>query len=138
MPDLDAVALGDVAVRLGLLSPSLVQEAWDELGSRKVPPEDFLRFMERKRYLSPFQTGKLIKGDTDGFFLGGYRILYKIASGSFGRVYRGDEPRTGQVVAVKVLRNKWTMDKQKVELFQREGKLGLSIRHANIVSVLAV
>jgi serine/threonine protein kinase len=70
--------------------------------------------------------------------LGGYRLLYKIASGSFGRVYRGDDPRTGQVVAVKVLRNKWTQDKQKVELFRREGQLGLSIRHPNIVSVLAV
>src|SRR5205085_12620700 len=69
---------------------------------------------------------------------GGYRILYKIASGSFGRVYRGDDPRTGQTVAVKVLRNKWTMDKQKVDLFMREGKLGLAIRHPNIVSVLAV
>jgi eukaryotic-like serine/threonine-protein kinase len=30
------------------------------------------------------------------------------------------------------------MDKQKVELFQREGKLGMTIRHPNIVSVLAV
>jgi serine/threonine protein kinase len=42
------------------------------------------------------------------------------------------------VVAIKVLRNKWTMDKQKVDLFMREGKLGLAIRHPNIVSVLAV
>jgi serine/threonine protein kinase len=53
-------------------------------------------------------------------------------------VYRGDDPRTGQVVAVKVLRNKWTMDKQKIDLFMREGKLGMTIRHPNIVSVLAV
>src|SRR5580704_19789515 len=30
------------------------------------------------------------------------------------------------------------MDKQKIEMFQREGKLGMSIRHPNIVSVLAV
>ena len=84
------------------------------------------------------QGNKLRKGDTDGYFLGGYRLLYKIASGSFGRVYRGDDPRTGQVVAIKVLRNKWTMDKQKVDLFMREGKLGMTIRHPNIVSVLAV
>ena len=94
--------------------------------------------LERKRYLTPWQSGKLMKGDTEGYFLGGYRLLYKIASGSFGRVYRGDDPRTGQVVAVKVLRNKWTMDKQKVDLFQREGRLGMTIRHPNIVSVLAV
>ena len=49
------------------------------------------------------------------------KSIGRIASGSFGRVYRGDDPRTGQVVAVKVLRNKWTMDKQKIDLFLREG-----------------
>jgi serine/threonine protein kinase len=97
-----------------------------------------VRLLERRGYLTPWQGRKLLKGETEGFFLGGYRVLYKIASGSFGRVYRGDDPRTGQVVAVKVLRNKWTMDKQKVDLFMREGKLGMSIRHPNIVSVLAV
>src|SRR4029434_7979163 len=97
-----------------------------------------IRALERKRYISSFQGNKLRKGDSDGYFLGGYRLLYKIASGSFGRVYRGDDPRTGQVVAVKVLRNKWTMDKQKIDLFLREGQLGMSMRHPNIVSGLAV
>ncbi|MBY0513941.1 MAG: protein kinase, partial [Gemmataceae bacterium] len=103
-----------------------------------APAEDMIRLMERKRYLSPWQGGKLMKGDTDGYILGGYKLLYKIASGSFGRVYRGEDPRTGDIVAVKVLRNKWTIDKQKVDLFLREGKLGMTIRHPNIVSVLAV
>jgi serine/threonine protein kinase len=135
---LDASGIGQLVIRLGLVSEEQVQECLEELGDKKAPGEDMIRLLERKRYLSPFQTHKLRKGDTDGYFLGGYRILYKIASGSFGRVYRGDDPRTGQVVAIKVLRNKWTMDKQKVDLFLREGRLGMSIRHPNIVSVLAV
>jgi serine/threonine protein kinase len=99
---------------------------------------DMVRLLERRRYLTSWQGRKLLKGDMDGYFLGGYRLLYKIASGSFGRVYRGDDPRTGQVVAIKVLRNKWMMDKQKVDLFLREGKLGMTIRHPNIVPVLTV
>jgi tRNA A-37 threonylcarbamoyl transferase component Bud32/CheY-like chemotaxis protein len=136
--NLDASGIGQLALRLGLASDDQVRECLIELDDRSAPAEDMIRLMERKRYLTPWQSGKLKKGDTDGYFLGGYRLLYKIASGSFGRVYRGDDPRTGQVVAVKVLRNKWTMDKQKVDLFMREGKLGLTIRHANIVSVLAV
>jgi serine/threonine protein kinase len=134
----DASGIGQLVIRLGLVSEEQVQECLDELGNKKAPGEDMIRLLERKRYLSPFQSHKLRKGDTDGYFLGGYRILYKIASGSFGRVYRGDDPRSGQVVAIKVLRNKWTMDKQKIDLFLREGKLGMSIRHPNIVSVLAV
>ena len=136
--NLDASGIGQLALRLGLVAPDQVRDALDELGDRAAPAADMVRLLERKRQLTPWQGNKLLKGDMDGFFLGGYRLLYKIASGSFGRVYRSDDPRTGQVVAVKVLRNKWTMDKQKVELFQREGKLGLTIRHGNIVSVLAV
>lgn len=136
--NLDASGIGQLALRLGLVSDDQVRECLLELEDRKAPAADMLRLMERKKYLTPWQANKLLKGDLDGYFLGGYRILYKIASGSFGRVYRGDDARGGQVVAVKVLRNKWTMDKQKVDLFLREGKLGLSIRHPNIVSVLAV
>ena len=44
----------------------------------------FLKAMERKGLLTPWQSGKLLKQEKDGYFLGGYRILYKIASGSFG------------------------------------------------------
>jgi eukaryotic-like serine/threonine-protein kinase len=136
--NLDASGIGQLAIKLGLVNEDQVRECLIELDDPKLPAEDMIRALERKRYLSSFQGNKLRKGDLEGYFLGGYRLLYKIASGSFGRVYRGDDPRTGQVVAIKVLRNKWTMDKQKIDLFEREGKLGMTIRHPNIVSVLAV
>src|SRR5262245_26324744 len=136
--NLHASGIGQLAIKLGLITEDQFIECLDELEVKTGPALDMVRALERKRHLSSWQGRKLLKGDLDGYFLGGYRILYKIASGSFGRVFRGDEPRTGQVVAVKVLRNKWTMDKQKIDLFMREGKLGMSIRHPNIVSVLAV
>lgn len=136
--NLDASGIGQLALRLGLATAETVQDCLMELGDRTAPATDMIRLMERKRHLTPWQGNKLLKGELDGYFLGGYRLLYKIASGSFGRVYRGDEPHSGQVVAVKVLRSKWTADKQKVELFQREGKLGMAIRHPNIASVIAV
>jgi eukaryotic-like serine/threonine-protein kinase len=134
----DAGVIADTAIRLGLLSAHQAEEAWQELASRKVPAEDFVRAMERKAYLTPYQSGKLLKGDTTGLFLGGYRILYKIASGSFGRVFRADDPSGGRVVAIKVLRNKWSKDQHKIDLFTREGKMGMSLRHPNIVEILAV
>ena len=136
--NLDASGIGQLAIKLGLVGEDQVRECLIELDDPRGPAEHLIRALERKRYLSSFQGNKLRKGDLEGYFLGGYRLLYKIASGSFGRVYRGDDPRTGQVVAIKVLRNKWTMDKQKIDLFLREGKLGMTIRHPNIVSVLAV
>src|ERR1700692_2025671 len=137
MDNLDATALGDLAVRVGVLTPAQVQEAWDEIGKRGGEPEPWLRVMQRKGYLTPLQSGKLQKQEKDGYFLGGYRLLYKIASGSFGRVYRADDPRSGRVVAVKVLRRRWSEDKQKIDLFIREGKVGLTLKHPSIVEIHA-
>jgi CheY-like chemotaxis protein len=138
MATIDAGTMADQAVRLGLLSIHHAEEAWEDLGSRKVSAQEFLQVMERKGYLTPFQTSKLLKGDREGFFLGGYRMLYKVASGSFGRVYRADDPSSGRTVAIKVLRDRWSKDKHKIDLFMREAKVGMSLRHPNIVEILAV
>jgi CheY-like chemotaxis protein len=138
MPPLDATTLTQLAIKVGLLTQEQVQEAWDEAGPGDTDPEPLLRILERKGYLTPWQSYHLLKGDPDGYFLGGYRILYKVASGSFGRVFRAEDPATGRVVAIKVLRRRWSEDPQRIELFDREGKLGLSLRHPNIVEILAV
>ncbi len=138
MANLDATALGQRAVRLGLLTLDQLQEVWEALEQNDGAPEFLLRALERKGYLTPWQSQKLLKEDPDGYFLGGYRILYKIASGSFGRVYRADDPRTGIVVAIKVLRRKWSDDPHSIDLFEREGKVGMSLRHPNVVEILAV
>ena len=88
MEDVDATTVADLAIRVGLLTPVQVRDAWDEVGEQGGEPEPLLRALERKGYLTPWQSAKLLKGDDDGYFLGGYRLLYKIASGSFGRVFR--------------------------------------------------
>jgi serine/threonine protein kinase len=136
--NLDASGIGQLGIRLGIITEAQVRDALLELDDKKAPAENMIQLLQRKGHITPWQGNKLRKGELEGYFLGGYRLLYKIASGSFGRVYRSDDPRSGQVVAVKVLRNKWTMDKQKVDLFIREGRLGMTVRHQNIVSVLAV
>ena len=137
MADLDAATLGQKAVHLGLITQGQLMDVWDELGNNRQP-EAFLRFLERKGYLTPWQSTKLLKGDHDGYFLGGCRVLYKIASGSFGRVFRAAEVETGKVVAIKVLRRRWSDDPHNIELFEREGKVGLTMQHPNIVEVLNV
>lgn len=133
---LDAAEFGRVAVRLGLMTDFQLAECLDELGNTDAVT--LAAALERKQYLSAFQTAKLLKGDRDGFFMGGYRVLYKIASGSFGRVYRADDPRTGVPVAIKELRRRWRDDPHKIDLFEREGKVGLTLRHPNIVQILSV
>ncbi len=134
----DAASIAQLAQRLDLVTEEQLLDVWSELGTRTAPAEALLRALERKGYLTPWQASKLVKGDTDGYFLGGYRLLYRIAAGSFGRVYRADNPRTGEIVAIKVLRKRWAEDTRKIELFEREGKVGIGLQHPNIVRILAV
>ncbi|HEY1375776.1 MAG TPA: serine/threonine-protein kinase [Gemmataceae bacterium] len=138
MTSQDATSIAQLATQLRLVTDEQVRECWDELDTGIHSPESLLKLLERKGYLTPWQSHKLLRGDSDGYFLGGYRVLYKIASGSFGRVFRADDPRTGADVAIKVLRRRWSEDPHKVELFEREGRMGMSMHHPNIVRILAV
>lgn len=138
MSTLDAAGVAQLARRLDLVTDEHLIDAWEQIGTKTGPAEPLLRYLERKGVITPWQGSKLIKGDKDGYFLGGYRLLYRIAAGSFGRVYRADNPRTGEVVAIKVLRKRWGEDKRKIELFEREGKVGMSMQHVNIVRIIAV
>ncbi|SRR5579883_1673026 len=124
-------------LKLGLVSEGELAEIHDELGD-SPDLQHLIAALERKSYLTPWQRGKVLKGDLDGFILGGYRLLYKIQSGSFGRVYRAEDPRDGRVVAVKVLRRRWSEDEKRIDMFIREGKVGLLLKHPNIVEVLAI
>src|SRR5262245_57981472 len=107
---LDTPALAQLALRCGLVTEEQLQEAYVEVDPRGSDPEPLRRCLERKGILTPWQSQKLLKGDIDGYFLGGYKLLYKIKSGSFGRVHRAEDPRTGRVVAIKVLRRRWSDD----------------------------
>jgi serine/threonine protein kinase len=138
MPDLDANTLGTDLVRMGLITEPQLQNALENVGGRGADGEKLLLFLERKGIITPWQTSKIVKGDREGFILGGYRLLYKIQSGSFGRVFRGQDEGTGRVVAVKVLRRRWTDDQQRIDLFQREARVGMSLQHPNIVEILAM
>jgi predicted Ser/Thr protein kinase len=138
MENPDAATVAQQALKLGLITEDQLQQGWHEVGGRGGEAEPLLLALERKGFLTPLQSQKLLRGDPGGYMLGGYRILYKIASGSFGRVYRGDDPQTGKVVAIKILRRKWSEDPHNIQLFEREGKVGLALRHPNIVEILAV
>src|SRR5207245_5640223 len=86
MVKIDAATLAQQMLKLGLVTEAQLQESWEEVGQRVDEPEPLLRALERKAFVAPYQSQKLLKGELHGYFVGGYRILYKIASGSFGRV----------------------------------------------------
>jgi CheY-like chemotaxis protein len=137
METMEASDFEQTILKLGLVSEAELAEIHEEIGG--APDlQHLIAALERKSYLTPWQRGKVLKGDLDGYILGGYRLLYKIQSGSFGRVYRAEDPRDGRVVAVKVLRRRWSENQERIDMFIREGKVGLLLKHPNIVEVLAI
>lgn len=138
MAELTLKQMAQLIVGLRLATERQVQDCLAEVSPGDQDPEQLLAGLSRKGLLTSLQVDKLLKGDRHGYYMGSYRLLYKVHSGSFGRVYRADEPSSGRVVAVKVLRQRWTDKPEVIEMFEREGRLGLSLRHPNIVEVLSV
>jgi serine/threonine-protein kinase len=93
-------------VRLQLVAEQQVEACLADLG-RKSHPEDLLKCLENKGLLTSYQVGRISKGEIDGLVLGHYKLMYRNASGSFARVYRACDLRTGKMVGLKVLRQRW-------------------------------
>ena len=126
-----------------LLNERQFQEVWASVGTRLAPVEDVKKQLLRGEYMTNYQIERLAKGERSGFFYGPYKVLYAVGSGTFARVFRAVHRQTGEIVALKVLRKRYS-DPDKPEQaaqaaqFIREGKLGLMLRHPNIVPIYDV
>ncbi|MBN2476801.1 MAG: protein kinase [Pirellulales bacterium] len=133
-----AEELAQRAFDMGLLTERQLQDIWASFGSRNIKLEQFLQLLVRRELLTNYQVERLLKGERSGFFFGDYKILYLVGSGTFARVYRAVHKDTGQVVAVKVLRKRYSENTTQYGQFVREGRLGCSLRHPNIVPIYEV
>jgi serine/threonine-protein kinase len=138
MSELTAEQFTQRAFDLDLLDERCRREIYNEIGGSDVPLEELTQFLLRRNFLTPYQLDRLMKGETGGFYYGRNKILYFVGSGTFARVYRAVNQQNSQVVAVKVLRQRFSNEPEKVESFRREGEVGASLRHPNIVSVYEV
>lgn len=123
---------------VGLLDNIQIEAVWSEIGSRDVSLEELTSFMLGKQLITNLQIDRILKGERIFFFYGKYKVLYLIGTGSFARVYRAVNTVNGDVVAVKVLRNRWLGDLERRDHFLREANLVMPIRHPNIVPVFEV
>ncbi len=65
-----------------------------------------------------------------------YKLIKQIGMGGMSTVYLARDLLNGMSVAIKVLDKVMALDQKFVERFQREAKLGMSIKHPNITRVL--
>ncbi len=138
MVELSAEQVAQRAFDLNLVDERQLQEVWGQVGTRQVSGEEFQQLLLRRDFLTNYQTKLLERGETTGFFYGDYKVLYLIGTGTFARVYRACHKTTGEIVAVKVLRRKFSDDKEESERFVREGQMGATLKHANIVPIMEV
>lgn len=138
MPGLTASELADAAFDMGLLTERQLQEIWAYFGSHAVSLDALVQHLIRRGLLTNYQIDLLLKGKRTGFFYGDYKVLYMVGAGTFARVFRAVHRETGQVVAVKVLRQRFSENEKMVSRFLREGEIGKTLQHPNIVPVYEV
>jgi serine/threonine protein kinase len=69
--------------------------------------------------------------------LGPYEIVSPLGAGGMGEVYRAKDTRLDREVAIKVLPDSMTRDKERVLRFEREVKLLVSPNHPNVAAFYA-
>lgn len=137
MPLSSVMDLEDFLLEQRLVESLQLQECRRQLGPQ-LDFERLLKTLEQRSFLTSYQTQKLLKRETDGLRVGPYKLLYRNASGSFARVFRGCSVDDGRMIAIKLLRQRFAEDPHAVTMFRREGELGKRLKHKNIVPIYEV
>ena len=102
-------------------NPFLGASQWKLLNGRAA--EDATKAMGKQ---SQFKTGEV---------LGSYKVLNQIGAGGMGEVYRARDTKLGREVAIKVLPEVFSRNRERLARFQREARLLASLNHPNIAAI---
>ena len=72
---------------------------------------------------------------TPGTRLGPYEIQSPLGAGGMGEVYRARDSRLDRTVAIKVLPEAFSADRDGLHRFEREARLASALNHPNIVTI---
>lgn len=125
-------------IDLELATPAQIDRLWAELRTNQITLEDAKGLLLRKGILTNFQLDRMLTGERLGYYYGPYKVLYMIGAGTFARVFRAVHRDSGKIVAIKVLRRRHRDQVAQIEQFLREGRMGLELRHPNIVTIYEI
>lgn len=140
MNELTGEQFVQTAFELRLLDDLQSKIVWSEVGSQEASLDEVRQAVLRRDLMTNFQIDRMLKGEKSGYFYGPYKVLYLVGVGTFSRVYRGIHVETGRVLAVKVLRRRYSDDKDPtarefIATFESEAEMGMKLRHPNIVAI---
>jgi serine/threonine-protein kinase len=138
MAELTAEILAQRIIDCDVCDVRQVDSVFMEVGTREIPVEEFGKAMIRKGLLTNYLLDRLIAGEKGGYIYGDYKVQYLVGSGTFARVFRAVNMKTGKDFAVKVLRKRFAKEADQTEQFLREGEIGARLRHPNIVPIYEV
>jgi eukaryotic-like serine/threonine-protein kinase len=84
--------------------------------------------------LTQFQCDRLLRGKSDGFYLGSHLILEPIGQGTSGRVYLARHRTMGRLVAIKLLHPESTPSAELRAAFQESTRAAAQLLHPHIVT----
>ena len=70
-----------------------------------------------------------------GTRLGRFEILSPLGAGGMGEVYRAKDPQLGREVAIKVLPEALSLDRDRISRFEQEARAASALNHPNIVTI---
>jgi len=120
---------------VGVMSQQQVGELQAEVRVKNPTADHLLAAALRRGWITNYQIDRLNSGEDRGFYFGPYKALYVAGAGTFARVFRCVHQVTDEVVAVKVLRARFSDNAAFINHFLHEAKLVAELKHPNIVPV---
>jgi serine/threonine protein kinase len=64
-----------------------------------------------------------------------YRILEKLGAGGMGEVYLAEDVKLGRKVAIKILSEEYTTNRDRLQRFEQEASAASNLNHPNILTI---
>jgi serine/threonine protein kinase len=123
----------DALRRCHLLGKAQLDAVARRLDDGRADPQEVTSELLRRGWLTAYQVNLLVAGRADELLLGSFVVLDRIGAGGMGAVFKARHRKSGQVVAVKVIRKERLDSPAAMRRFQREIRAVAQLNHPNIV-----
>ena len=106
--------------------------------SGKIELDSLVQKLITAGWITEWQSGKLLCGKHQGFFLDKYKLLSHLGTGGMSTVYLAEQCLTGQKRAIKVLPRKNIGHSSYLDRFYQEGRAVAALNHQNIIRVFDI